>query len=264
MVTVYLKGNVLPDISDVYLGHTFTGTWNESGVTAQFFVDIKKSVIDVRCELERFEPEFRHWIYGKAIQLTKAVVNMFCFARGYGFMVFIHTFIGPDGQPVKVFLSREELRPLVTAYHVNHPGQSDGDPTDLYKAMILSVQEPSLFLAMDDLIATFTSSPAIVPVNCARALEGIRIMIAPEFKNKEKEKGWEQLRLTLNCSQTYIQFITEPSKGPRHADQRDVKSLSNSTLLELVSRMWILMNRFLEFKKRGGQPLPESEFPLLA
>jgi hypothetical protein len=30
-----------------------------------------------------------------------------------------------------------------------------------------------------------------------------------------------------------------------------------------IKRSWIVMNRFLEFKKRGDEALPLSDFPLL-
>jgi hypothetical protein len=32
---------------------------------------------------------------------------------------------------------------------------------------------------------------------------------------------------------------------------------------EMIIKAWTIMNRFLEYKKRGDRPLPISDFPLL-
>src|SRR6266404_8714893 len=216
MVTVYLKGNVLPDFSDVNLGSTLTASHEESGVAARYFIDIKRSVIEVRCELNQYDDYYRNWIYLRSMRLSRAIVNMFSFARGYGFMVFMHTYIGPDGNPKKIFTFQEELRKSVTAYHVNSPAQ-EGDSSRLHEAIALALKEPLLHLAMEDLIATLTTDPSVTPANCARALEAIRNMVASHTTNKEER--WDQLRVQLNLSKEYIQFITDQSRGPRHADQ---------------------------------------------
>jgi hypothetical protein len=68
------------------------------------------------------------------------------------------------------------------------------------------------------------------------------------------------MRDSLNIDQPYLEFITEHSKGPRHGD---VKGSTFSATRETIKRSWIVMNRFLEFRKRGNRPLSLSEFPLL-
>jgi len=68
------------------------------------------------------------------------------------------------------------------------------------------------------------------------------------------------MRDNLNVSQQFLEFITDHSIGPRHGDVLDIPF---SIINELIRRSWIVMNRFLEFKKRGDQKLPSSDFPLL-
>jgi hypothetical protein len=61
-------------------------------------------------------------------------------------------------------------------------------------------------------------------------------------------------RLRTNTRTT----IATAAKGPRHGD---VTTTTFSANRETIRRSWIVMNRFLEFKKRGNQRLSLSEFP---
>jgi hypothetical protein len=64
----------------------------------------------------------------------------------------------------------------------------------------------------------------------------------------------------LNITRDYQQYITDQSKGPRHGDPQFVEG---TITREVSMRTWSIMNRFLEYRKRGNQPLMGPDFPLL-
>jgi len=142
------------------------------------------------------------------------------------------------------------LAKLSTAYTFN--AQS-------YEQMVLAMGNhiDDLFL-LNDLIDSILAPHGAV-VNCARAIEGIRLRMTPE--GFTKKQGWEEMRWSLRIDHAYLKFITDQSEGPRHADRSGVNNVEYQMTLE---RSWTVMNRYLEYKKRGNQPLPESEFELLA
>lgn len=102
-------------------------------------------------------------------------------------------------------------------------------------------------------------SPHTVAVNCARAVEGIRHLIAGE--GERPEVAWPLMRESLNVDRAYLEFITSSSTKNRHGHREMLKSL---TAREIMKRSWILMDRYLHFLKRSGVPLTEPEFPMLA
>jgi len=65
----------------------------------------------------------------------------------------------------------------------------------------------------------------------------------------------------LNISRDYQQWISEQAKGPRHGDPAFVPG---DVTVEITHRTWVVMNRFLEYRKRGNQPLTAPDFPLLS
>jgi len=82
-------------------------------------------------------------------------------------------------------------------------------------------------------------------------------MIAPGEKTGEQ---WAKMRSALNLTEEYLKYITDLSKGPRHGERTRIEGESTT---EITRRSWIIMNRFIEYRKRGNQDLPTSDFPLL-
>jgi hypothetical protein len=68
------------------------------------------------------------------------------------------------------------------------------------------------------------------------------------------------LQRALQATQESIQPITDASRGPRHGDLAYIPGEITS---DITRRSWILMNRFLEYKRRGDKPLPAEEFAVL-
>jgi hypothetical protein len=93
---------------------------------------------------------------------------------------------------------------------------------------------------------------------CARAIETIRVVMAPE--NINRKTGWALMQKHLNLNESFVKAITDCGVAPRHGDH---KFVAGSTNRVIATRSWIIMNRFLVYKKRGSLPLPLAEFPLL-
>lgn len=214
-------------------------------------ISITRGTIEIVCESNLFGTDnYDGHVDLKANYLAKTVVNCYGFAKGMILSAILETVIKPDGIKYNIKAHRSNLEPLVTALHSGPDGGVDIRP-------ILStvMTNPTIFVAVKDLVEGISATET--PVNCGRAVEAIRESM---ITVNDRRKGWQRMRDNLNVSQKFLEFITEHSKGPRHGAVRDIPF---SVINETIRRSWIVMNRFLEFKKRGDQKLPLSDFPLL-
>jgi len=116
--------------------------------------------------------------------------------------------------------------------------------------------DPRILKHIHDL-AYCLSHPLEIPVNCARAVEGISKLIAPDAKTEQR---WLALRENLNLTRDYVQLISDVSTDPRRGG---MKPMSLPQLYEVRNRSWTVANRFLHFMKLGNARLPREGFPLL-
>jgi hypothetical protein len=226
--------------------------------TAKLVMDasvmINKGVIQVTCESNLFGTEdYDGQVDWRANHLVRSVVSSYAFATATHLEPVLESVIKPDGIKYNIQARREALRPLVTALHVGSRGGND--IVDIKPLLTLALQNPTIFVALKDLVDGINAGETVV--NCGRAIEGLRTCLAPA---NDRKAGWRIMRDNLNITQSFLEFITDQSKGPRHGD---VYGVQFSAINETVRRAWIIMNRFLEFKKRGEKQLPLSEFPLL-
>ena len=257
MPTIHFTGKVLPSIVKVTVDSGRQLNWSEPniGLEMKITLHIKDSVVDAECELNRYEDKELATYYMRALDLVRASVDLVSFAMARGLTVFLDTVVKPNGIPSPILLENPLLVPLVTAFRVN-ADKSCAESNDKMCQLVLT--EPPLFMALNDLIVAITL-PHHSPVNCARAIEGLRSIITPP--GMDRKDGWAVLRDKLRIEKEYLAFITQYSTGPRHGDRAHIPG---NICDEIIKRAWIIMNRFLEFRKRGNQPLPESEFPTLS
>src|SRR6185312_11433371 len=112
--------------------------------------------------------------------------------------------------------------------------------------------------AFDDLIHAI-SVPHVSSVNCARAIEGLKHLLSTDAMNDKQR--WEHMRNVLNLSKDYLSLITKSSEENRHGKRSRVEG---DVASDVTRRSWTIMNRYLEFRKRGSaDPLPADQFPLL-
>lgn len=256
MPTVRFLGRILPPVFKITLSDIPTVNWTgvDQSVQVPFHLRIQNSEVEVDCELAQFQDADLHSLYPRAYDLTRTWLDIGGFATGQGYTLVLEYFIRPDGLKTPLVPMSAHLAPLCTAYKV--PAETLEEKIELSKIFSLVLSENALGRALNDLAQTLTFHNQS-PVNCARALEGLRKIVAPD---EERRQGWPELRQIVNSDVDYMKWITDRSTNPRHGDR---SFISQAVLTEIVQRSWTIMNRFLEYRKRGNQPLPEDEFPLL-
>lgn len=250
MPTVHFLGKVFPQVVLVSIDHKPTIKWEapEVGLTMEFTNHIVDSQVDVECKLNRYTSGDLVPIYMRALDICRASVDLASFAMGYGLTVVVETFVDPTGSKSAVFPKDESLAPLCTAFTLTNG-------FDAIHTMVLG--DWRLFSVLNDLIEAITL-PHVSLVNCARAVERLRHLIASPGSNDKN--AWKQMRDALRVDEAYLKFITDHSTDPRHG--RPVYVPGNVTT-EVTHRAWTIMNRYFEYRKNGSNPLLANDFPLL-
>ena len=229
--------------------------WPEQNLTVDFTIEIKESKLEVKCDATRFVPnEHLSMLAMHAYDLSRAAIDCFCFYHGIGLTVFLEIFVDPDGNKTALTPRSEEVGGLCTAFDL---APSNNGPNNLDAMIRIFVSDRLLLLALNDL-AVSISQFNLAAINCARAIEALRTSMTPP--DIDRAKGWPIMRENLNLTKEYVSFVTGISEGPRHGNRR---APAEGRQAEIISRSWKIMNRFLEFRKRGSVPLPKSEFPIL-
>jgi len=208
---------------------------------------IVNSQITVECDLEKYEERYLQGLWATAWDYARLVVNLIGFQSGAGLITIIDTIIRPKQKPDLMRTQLSRLSRQCTAYNLNNTQQI---------AQILS-SGIAIKQAIKDLVESLII-PNNAVVNCARVMDTLRRVISPSLNEKP---GWQQMQRVLNISQTYLQFITNQSQDPRHGNYST--PISDPKLMEVLERSWIVMNRFLEYKKKGDSPLTDPDFPSL-
>ncbi len=252
MPKVTFFGKVLPEAIKISMqAPELTWKWQQANLDLVFRVRIDNSVVTVECETQKYETAYLAEFHKRASDLARASANLAAFASGQGIIVMLDRFVDPDGRDSSMIFPDPSLPPLCTAFGLEPARQAD------FAAIFNKVlAEPALFIALNDLIAAITIHHC-APVNCGRVIESIRRMIAPTL---DGSAAWQAMHQALNVSRPYQEWISKQSTGPRHADPAFVPG---TTLGEIIRRTWAIMNRFLEYRKRGNQPLTAPDFPEL-
>jgi len=253
MPTIHLIGRVLPTGINLTAGALPTAMqyFKEIDLTVNLTFSLVDSAIDVRCDVTRYGVRELEHIHKIAHDLTRAIVNVYNFATGSGLTIVFEAVIDPNGNRSILLPQDLRLAPLCTAYSLEST-----DPRRI-EILMLVLQEPSLFMSLNDLLDAIIHPHAVL-VDCARAIERLTNAISPPGTNRKQM--WAYFRDNLRLGREYLEYITGHSTGPRHGDPTFVAGTVGG---EASRRSWVVMNRFLEFRRRGNEPLPESEFPLL-
>ena len=223
-------------------------------------LDVTMSIVDseviISCEANLYstKDDFGE-VYRRVFDMARAAVDCFCYIKGMGLGVVLERVIPPSGIEHNILVERPDLAKLVTTFNLDR--ENKGNNFDTMFGIVLS--DPSVFFAVNDLIASIAVSHH-APINCGRANETIREVMTPD--GADKKQGWEAMRKNLNLDLAYLKFITDVSTAPRHGKRVGVTSQKDFN--ETINRSWTVMNRFLEYKKRGDKQLPLADFPLLS
>jgi hypothetical protein len=219
------------------------------GFSLDIGVEINENKVAIDCEIDNFDRQ-RHLtpIVMRAYDTARATIDLLSFATGNGLMFVLDTFVDPEGNSTAVAPQQPELATLSSAV---------AKPEDFDKILRMVLTEPPLFLALRDLIDAITQWHR-APVNTARVLDGLRHLIAP---GEEPKSGWPKLRAALRVQESYLKYVTDQSAPARHGDPSHIPG---EITREVAERAWTVFNRYLEYRKGGSEPLPESEFPILS
>ncbi|WP_316174701.1 MULTISPECIES: hypothetical protein [unclassified Bradyrhizobium] len=259
MPTVKFFGRVFPDAVKLDIAEHPRVNWKDQTIDLDLDIDVSISAsrVEITCALPRFDHE-RHFVpvYMRAFDIARTTVDLAAFATGYGFTVLIEQFTDASGVTTPIVPMELRLSQYCTAFSL---GPSADLASNHFNNVLQRVlKDHRIFPCLRDLIDSIIL-PHVSSTNCARAIEGLREMIANE--NIPRDKAWQRMQIALNASKDYIQSITNASRGPRHGDRTHIPG---TVTTEIVERSWILMNRFLEYKKRGDTALPIDQFPMLS
>jgi len=251
MPTVRFTGRVLPTALSVSIANRPTFHWkaDELGLDMSFQVHIQDGSILIDCEVNTFEGAYLVPLFMRAYDLARAAVDLAAFSSGNGLTAVLDTFTDPTGAMTQLTAQQPSLAALATAVKI---GTRDFD-----KVLQFVLAEPALFMALRDLVEAITS-PHRAKVNCARAIRALTRFFDSPLGSREAM--WLALRDKLQINKSYVQRITQALRGPTWEDRTVVPASGTNDVLH---RTWVVMNRFFEYLKRDGQPLPLSEFPLL-
>lgn len=244
MPTVHFLGDVLPGSANISIPHDISVSWEDREIDLRmvFRPRIIESSIDILCEVSRWDQGVVTPIYMRALDLCRASVDVVGFAMGWGLTVHLHTLVDPMGNASSLFFNDPRIPKICTAYSL---------ATDFGEVLKMVMEEPTLFMAFNDLIAAI-SVPHASLVNCARAMDRIKhLLSSPGTTDRE---AWAAMRSVLRIDEAYLKYITDASAGPRHGRPGHI---SGEITREVTVRAWAVMNRYLEYR-RAGNSLPAT------
>ncbi len=260
MINFRLSGRVYPTAWTVTVPAFLVGWLMDDGIrSAKATIAVEASVASALCEVEKYDHDRDYdWIFRRAVAAAKAAVNMASFGTGMGTVLVFDKIQFDGGEELVLVSEQTKLARLCTAFSVSGKRHDGETPDASFLAVFpLIMNEDNIRMAISDLVDSIVRRDDTL-VNCARAMDGIRNTLAPD---QSPDKGWSIVQTTLRVNKDYLKFITEQSKRHRHGDRR--ASTPGSIVDEVKERSWVIMNRLLEFRKRGNQVLPEQEFPEL-
>jgi hypothetical protein len=174
------------------------------------------------------------------LTMISGIVDAIAFSKGVGVTVVVDHCEKPDGTSGPIGLRDDDLKNACSIGYNDLLALADTEPQILghIHALVLSVLRPT------------------DAVNCARALEGFRRLLS---QGPDKQQ-WAFMQENLNLSQSYLKFVSDLSRQPRHGS---LGAQSFGNIGKTRIHAWNAANRFLEFRKRGNIKLAEVDFPLL-
>lgn len=242
------RGRVIPEISKVTVALPHVVRWQHdtTSAVAELRFAIKESHVSVDVTTDGVF--LLGDLYRRALDLTQAMVDILGFAKGISLSVTFDT-VSHDDKEAPVAICWPDVAKFCTAYSVE---------SDFAEILKLVIEEPPLFVALNDLNSAM-SLHHLSPVNFARAVEAIRVMIAGA--NIGVSASWVKMHEALRVDEAYLKLITSTSAPKRHGDHKRVEG---ETVAAVSERAWRVMDRFIAYRRRGNTPLPDAEFPMLA
>lgn len=247
MVVIQVHGRVVPANTTINVRHRLEFGDDPDFQPVKFYLEIIESEITLHCGLDSFDlAKDGSKLMIRAQEFVQGVVDVISFKTAIGLFVILDRLTDEHGV-ARMDYGASKLVNLVQSFTL-----------DTYMLVYPTiVGTHGLLQAIRDLVSCIPQRH-LTSVNCARAIETIRTLIAP--KCDTRSEAWQIMRSQLNLSRDFLELIMEHSKSPRHGNHVPTRG-ENS--IEIARRAWICMDRFLEYKKRSDTPLPIDQFPLL-
>jgi hypothetical protein len=185
MPTIHFLGKIVPS------NHYSTTMWGLPeiqyrspvlGLECAATITIQGSSVDVKCDVNRYDPDLASHVHKIAYDLARAAINLVCFSTGLHLSVYFDGLIDPNGVQTAFIVHHPKLASLCTSYALGETGT----PKDLGSILQFVLADPQVFLALDDLI-TGTSHHHLITVNSARAIEGLRHAMCGAIADRDKQ-----------------------------------------------------------------------------
>jgi hypothetical protein len=209
---------------------------------------VTNSKVSIDCYFDNLIPDHASIILPVVISAIRGQVDLISFMMGAGTTIILDWMKDYNGVVSDIALVQHDLASICTSF------------TEFknYKELKeMATAEKAMALALNDLILAQTI-PNLAEVNCARAMEGVRQIIAGQ--GTEAKLAWPIMQTALNVDRSYREIITNNSFARRHGQ---FKTLPPDTIQEILRRSWTIMDRFFHYRLRGDTQLPIDEFRLL-
>jgi hypothetical protein len=220
-------------------------------VRAKFCVKIEKSKITIDCETNKFEThDERNALLRHAYDLARTLLDIYGFQLGSGLDLTFDSLSTDDGYSFPYRMPDQRLAALSKAAK---------SPEAISTIIGYAINDLKLATALRHLNEALTA-PRRTSVRSAQCIDGIRSLIVPP--GGDDKDGWPLLREKLNVTRSYLDVVMDESKAARHGDSELFQGITRS---DSVFRAYEIVNRYLEYRKRGAQDaLPLAEFPKLS
>ncbi len=204
-----------------------------------FSYRIEKAEVRIICEISAIDELAVNYTHLVVYSYVASVINCLGFAAAEGFRLILESCILPGKDAAPLQSGSPTLKALCSF--------TSQEILDMMTA------DRRIAKSLSDLTET-RNNPMDSYVNIQRAIEGICRLISDD---DDRSKRWEALRENLNISRPYLQFVSKLSTEWRHGGTAPISMFD---VAEVQARGWTVMNRFLEFRKRGNVKLEEPEF----
>jgi hypothetical protein len=259
MPKVRFTGKVYPQRTNFNSAKSVTINWGSSdlGFPLVITLTIINGEAQAVCDVERFEDGHIQILLYRSYNLAEAFTDLASFGTGIAFRVEFDRIFKPDeptGQ--EIFIHDVELSDLCKSF--KFPPRNSIENFELDKLLTMVLGDPTLMGSLRDL-AEVLSKFGVSPTNCARVFDSLRKHVAPG--ERDKKKGWRKLQAAINADENYLNWVSSYSTDARHGDY--VTPLSSTIVGEIRTRTWIVMDRFIEYRKGGNVDLDPIKFPML-
>lgn len=205
METVKVMGKVLPAFYPLTIPFTpkIAYKMDYLGIDLECETAITNSDVVATCQVSRWESDVLSGIVRYVYEWATAQVNLFAFATGRAFTLYLDHAELPDGSQTSIAIENPGLASLATACRTTVTG--DNLELELHDAINVVLGEPTLMLALNDLCTSIHAGSTTL-ADCARAVEGVRTALWEKSGQTAitRNPEWAYMQSQLNLSQAYL------------------------------------------------------------